>query len=170
MNNNKQYLQQRIRLILAGFVFALLISGITAFPLHWEINLLSRFISILPDALANFIQSVATAINYNALHFPFMQYGTDWLAFAHIVIAIAFIGPLREPVRNIWVIQFGMISCVLVLPLAFICGHIRGIPFLWQLVDCSFGVIGFFPLLWVHRLIKKLAQLTPYTIHHEKIN
>jgi hypothetical protein len=77
-----------------------------------------------------------------------MAYGTDWLAFAHLVIAVAFIGPLRDPVRNIWVIEFGLIACVAVFPLAFIAGSVRGIPFYWQLIDCSFGVGGG-ALLWI---------------------
>ncbi|SCF41963.1 hypothetical protein [Micromonospora mirobrigensis] len=34
-----------------------------------------------------------------------MLYGTDWLAFAHLVLAVAFWGPLRDPVRNVWVVQ-----------------------------------------------------------------
>jgi hypothetical protein len=29
--------------------------------------------------------------------YPFLAYGTDWLAFAHIVIAVFFIGPLVKP-------------------------------------------------------------------------
>jgi hypothetical protein len=60
--------------------------------------------------------------------YPFMAYGTDWLAFAHLVIAIAFVGPLIDPVRNKWVLQFGVIACAGVIPLALIAGPIRGIP------------------------------------------
>jgi hypothetical protein len=82
--------------------------------------------------------------------YPFIAYGTDWLAFAHIVIAIAFWGPFKDPVRNVWVIELGMIACVLVVPLALVCGAIRGIPFFWRLVDCSFGVFGIIPL-WLCR-------------------
>lgn len=41
------------------------------------------------------------------------------------MIAIAFIGPLRDPVRNIWIIQWGMIACVLVIPLALLAGAAR---------------------------------------------
>jgi hypothetical protein len=32
---------------------------------------------------------------------PWLAYGTDWLAFAHIVIAVFFIGPFVDPVQNI---------------------------------------------------------------------
>jgi len=70
---------------------------------------------------------------------------------------LAFIGPLRDPVRNIWVVQWGMLCCLAVIPLALIAGPIRGIPFWWQLVDISFGVFGIVPLWIVHRGIKKLA-------------
>jgi hypothetical protein len=75
-----------------------------------------------------------------------LAYGYDWLAFAHFVLAILFIGPLKDPVRNKWVIEFGMIACVLIIPFAFIAGHFRGIPVGWRLIDCAFGVIGIIPL------------------------
>jgi len=93
--------------------------------------------------------------------YPFLAYGTDWLAFAHIVIAIAFLGPLKDPVRNTWVVDFGIIACVLVIPLALICGPIRGIPWGWQLVDCSFGVLSLIPLLIVRRMIRDLGSPLP---------
>jgi hypothetical protein len=86
----------------------------------------------------------------------FLAYGTDWLAFAHLVIATAFWGPLKNPVRNVWVIEWGMISCVMVIPLALICGSIRGIPFGWQLIDCSFGIVGIVPLWLCRRYVKEL--------------
>jgi hypothetical protein len=89
--------------------------------------------------------------------YPFIPYGTDWLAFAHIAIAIAFIGPLRDPVKNIWVIEFGMIACVLIVPTALICGSIRGIPLFWRLIDCAFGIIGIIPL-WICRRYIKMLQ------------
>lgn len=90
---------------------------------------------------------------------PFMLYGTDWLAFAHLVIAVAFYGPYRDPVRNIWVVEFGMIACAGIIPLALICGPIRGIPFWWSVIDMSFGVFGVIPLLIVRRMIKRLEVL-----------
>jgi hypothetical protein len=73
------------------------------------------------------------------------------------VIAIAFLGPLKDPVKNIWVVEFGMIACVLVIPLALICGAIRDIPLYWRLIDCSFGVFGLIPLVMVWRMIRGLA-------------
>jgi len=92
------------------------------------------------------------------VRYPFILYGTDWLAFAHLMIAVAFIGPLRDPVRNIWVIQSGMIACVCIIPLAAIAGPIRGIPFGWSLIDMSFGVVGIIPLIIVCRLTRRLER------------
>ena len=45
---------------------------------------------------------------------------------------------------------FGMIACAGVVPLALIAGPLRGIPFPWRLIDCSFGIFGFVPL-WLCR-------------------
>jgi hypothetical protein len=91
---------------------------------------------------------------------PFVLYGTDWLAFAHLVIAVAFYGPYRDPVRNIWVVEFAMIACAGIIPLALICGPIRGIPFWWSVIDMCFGVFGVVPLYVVRKKIKRLERLT----------
>ena len=69
------------------------------------------------------------------------------------------LGPLRDPVRNIWVIEFGMIACLMVIPFALIMGPIRGIPPYWRLIDCSFGVVGIVPLFICWKAIKKLEGL-----------
>jgi hypothetical protein len=87
-----------------------------------------------------------------------MFYGTDWLGFAHITIAISFIGPLRDPVKNIWGVEFGMIACLLLILLALICGPLRGIPFFWTLIDCSFGVFGIIPVALAYRNIKRIMS------------
>lgn len=151
-----QALKKRVRYLLVLFVIALAVSGLTAFPLIWEINLLQRFMgtgSLLGQgwpALAHWIEFVRQGLNETNTKYPFMLYGTDWLAFAHIVIAIAFWGPLKDPVRNRWVVELGMIACVLVIPLALIFGPLRGIPVFWRVIDCSFGVLGIIPL-WISR-------------------
>jgi hypothetical protein len=153
-------LQRNIKSMLILFIVFLILSGITAFPLEQELRFLLSVKDYFPARVGAWLQTVALAIIDTNTKYPFMSYGTDWLAFAHLVIAVAFIGPLRDPVRNIWVIQFGMIACVMVFPLAFICGAIRHIPFYWQLIDCSFGVLGFIPLYICYRWIKQLEILT----------
>jgi hypothetical protein len=152
-----------VRLLLGFFIAALLLSGLTAFPLTWEIRLLTNWfgegtmIGGMMPGLAHWLGYVRDGVEAIGRQYPFLAYGTDWLAFAHIVIGIAFLGPLRDPVRNIWVVEFGMIACVLVIPLALICGPIRGIPFGWQLIDCSFGVFGLIPLAITRQLILSIA-------------
>ncbi|WP_205589823.1 hypothetical protein [Mucilaginibacter celer] len=105
------------------------------------------------------ITQVYLAVKTTNQAYPYLAYGTDWLAFAHLVIALVFVGPLKDPVKNIWVIQFGMIACVMVFPLAFIAGPVRGIPVYWRLIDCCFGIFGIMPLYIVYRNIKKLESM-----------
>lgn len=156
---NDEKITFKIRLILVFFIIILLISGITAFPIEYELSFAVNHLTLLPEFLRDWISTVYTAIKLTNSSYPFISYGTDWLAFAHIVIAIAFIGPIKDPVRNIWVVQFGMFSCLLVIPLALIAGTIRAIPFYWQLIDCSFGVFGLVPLIICYRNIRKLEKI-----------
>lgn len=156
---------RRIRLVLGIFVVALILSGATAFPLVHELAWLksrlgegSAWGMRLPE-LGRWISTVERGVRDTNTYYPFILYGTDWLAFAHLMIAVAFWGPWKDPVRNIWVIDFGLIACACIIPLAFICGPIRGIPFYWILIDCSFGVIGAAPLLWVRRDIRRLERI-----------
>jgi len=148
---------QRIRFWLGVFIVGLVLSGVTAFPLTWELGLLVRWFGQGEGALASWLHTVHTGLVETDQKYPFLAYGTDWLAFAHLVIAVAFIGPWRDPVRNIWVIEFGLIACALVLPLALIAGPLRGIPFGWRLVDCAFGVLGAIPLWLIRREIKQIC-------------
>ena len=157
-----------IRLLLGFFIVALLLSGVTAFPLPWELRVLTSWtgegtaIGTALPGLAHWLTYVREGLENTGRDYPFIAYGTDWLAFAHIVIAIAFLGPWKDPVRNIWVVEFGMIACILVIPLALICGPIRGIPFCWRLIDCSFGVFGIIPLFIVRKMILGLQKAKPY--------
>jgi hypothetical protein len=114
------------------------------------------FMERLFPALSYWITYVNKGLTETYQNYPFIPYGTDWLAFAHIAIAVAFIGPLRDPVKNIWVIEFGIIACILIVPTALICGSIRGIPLFWRLIDCSFGILGIIPLWICRRYIKMI--------------
>jgi hypothetical protein len=49
-----------------------------------------------------------------------------------------------------------MIGCGLVIPLAAICGPLRGIPLFWLPIDISFGVLGIVPLIIAYRHIRVL--------------
>ncbi|WP_207534377.1 hypothetical protein [Desertivirga arenae] len=159
MNTTETKLRKKIRIWIIFFITALILSGLTAFPIESQLTVLMKYQDLFPLSLQQWLGTIYQAVKTTNEHFPYLAYGTDWLAFAHIVIATAFIGPLRDPVRNIWVIQFGMIACLMVLPLAFIAGAIRGIPLFWQLIDCSFGVLGIIPLYICYRYIKQLEGI-----------
>ena len=109
-------------------------------------------------SIKGWLQQVLIGIQHTAKDYPFLFYGYDWLVFAHFVLAILFIGPLRDPVKNKWVIQFGMIACILIIPFALILGHIRDMPFWWRLIDCSFGVVGLIPLMICLKNIHRLER------------
>lgn len=153
----------RVRLVL--FVVCLVLSGVTAFPLVHELHGLESLLRALsvPEhlpALMDWIERVRRGLDTADADYPFLLYGTDWLAFAHLVIAVAFYGPYRDPVRNIWVVEFGMIACVGIVPLALVCGPLRGIPLWWSVIDMSFGVFGILPLYDVRRRIRRLESLS----------
>jgi hypothetical protein len=162
---SEKQLKFKIRIWIALFIAGLVVSGITAFPIETQLSILVKHISVSPEFLRVWIQEVYNAVKSTNENYPFLSYGTDWLAFAHLVIAVAFIGPYINPVKNIWVIQFGMIACIMVIPLALIAGYIREIPFYWRLIDCSFGVFGIIPLYFCYRNIKMLEQIQQASTH-----
>jgi hypothetical protein len=156
-----------IRLCIAIVVAGLVFSGLTAFALESELRWLmtalqTGFVHSFAKAthLLAWIQRVALALAATNANYPFLAYGTDWLAFAHLVIATAFIGAYRDPARNQWIVDFGLIACAAVIPLALIAGHVRGIPVGWRLIDCSFGVFAAIPLFVCRRHIHALEHLT----------
>jgi hypothetical protein len=169
MKKEEKRLLLIIRRLIGFFILSLILSGITAFPLESEIKILCRILNIPLEAspemysgIKAWIVRVREGIIQTTSDYPFLAYGTDWLAFAHLLIAVAFVGVYRNPIRNKWIIFFGMISCAGVIPLALICGEIRHIPFYWRLIDCSFGIAGFVPLYILHRLVEKLEKTGVY--------
>lgn len=157
----EQHLKRMIRRWVIFFMIALAFSGATAFALETELHWLVNVWPAGNNAAYSWLDRVYMALRDTNRRYPFMAYGYDWLAFAHLVIALAFVGVLRDPVRNRWVVEFGMLACIAVFPLAFIAGAIRGIPFYWRLIDCSFGVIGLIPLAICYRKIRELERLSP---------
>ncbi|MFC6598885.1 hypothetical protein [Kitasatospora paranensis] len=152
---------RRIRTWLWIFIVCLALSGLTAFPLQTESRWLADAVhgsglGAHWPALADWTERIRDGLAETGARYPFLAYGTDWLAFAHLVIAAAFWGPLRDPVRNVWVIRWALLACGGIIPLALICGPLRGIPLYWRFVDMSFGVVGAVPLLIVDRAIRRL--------------
>lgn len=161
--NREQILLRRINWLTWFFIVSLVISGATAIPLNWELELLVQGFGLAEQTSATstsepgrWLLAAHEALQAVSAEHPLLFYGTDWLAFGHFVIAIAFIGALRDPVRNRWLFDFGLIACVLVIPYALGFGAVRGIPFWWRLIDCSFGVFGFVPLWFCRKWVGEL--------------
>ena len=157
-----------IRRTVVLFMICLILSGLTAFPIRSEISYLMAHRSELTPTLQHWIETLDTVLRQTP---DIVLYGTDWLAFAHIVIAGFFLGVYIDPVKNKFIVQVGIAACIAVFPLAFICGPLRGIPFFHQLIDCGFGVIGLIPLSSIYRQIRQLeirrnAQLTNVLSHN----
>jgi hypothetical protein len=146
-----------IRRWLIFFMLALVFSGITAIPVEWELSLLTPFFP-MDSEIGHWLDLVYRGIRETDNKYPFLLYGYDWLAFAHVVIALAFIGPYKDPVRNKWVMEFGVYACLLIIPFALIGGHFRGIPLGWRIIDCSFGVAGLIPLCICLARVKRLEE------------
>jgi len=166
--NREQVLLQRIKLLTWVFILGLVLSGATAIPLKFELNLLADWLGVgsktsaeVSSGLSHWILKVREGLSETDARFPFMAYGTDWLAFGHFVIAVVFVGALRDPVRNVWLFTFGMIACALIVPYAFILGGVRGIPVYWRLIDCAFGVFGIIPVWYCRRCVMEIEQLRP---------
>jgi hypothetical protein len=164
--NREIILRRRIKWLTWIFIIGLIVSGATAIPLQWELDRAAEFLGIADKSsadagsgLSHWILFVREGLRDTNTRYPFMAYGTDWLAFGHFVIAVAFVGALRDPVRNIWLFAFGMIACALIVPYAFLLGGLRGIPVYWRLIDCSFGIIGIIPVWCCRRWAREIETL-----------
>src|SRR5262245_2869756 len=102
--NRVEILCQRVRLFTCIVIVALVVSGATAIPLQWELETSAKILGVAdsnPDqsmtGFTRWILRVRDALRATNLAYPFLAYGTDWLAFGHFAIAIAFVGALRDP-------------------------------------------------------------------------
>ena len=150
--------ERAIKRWLLFFMIALIASGLTAMPAQQELALAAKFFDER-SFVGSWLNKIYIAVKDTNENYPYLFYGYDWLAFAHIVLAIVFIGPYKDPVKNKWVIEFGAIVCCLVIPFALIVGGLRGIPFWWRLIDCSFGILGFIPLGICYNKINEIERL-----------
>ncbi|MBI5774818.1 MAG: hypothetical protein HZA89_13875 [Verrucomicrobia bacterium] len=169
MTDRERQLLLRLRAWTLLFILGLVLSGATAIPLETELHWLVKWTgaeslvkspaSTDAPGWAVWLVRVRDALVETGAKHPFLAYGYDWLAFGHFVIALAFVGAWRDPVRNIWLFDFGLMACALVIPFALIFGGARGIPLYWRLIDCSFGVIGAIPLWLCRRWTLELEKL-----------
>ena len=139
--------------------------ALTETELLAEMRLLTKWLSVgdavSPDGhsgLEFWVHTVRFGLEEVYVHYPWIAYGTDWLAFGHIAIALFFIGPLMRPAESRSALLAGVAACILVIPLAVVCRAIRGIPLYWRLIDSSFGIIGAIPLLYCLSLTRRMRK------------
>ena len=89
---------RKLRGVLAFFIVALILSGITAFPLQSELEKIVEIRGLQNTAPAeagsgfdSWILTVRNGLQESYAKYPWLAYGTDWLAFAHLIIAVFFI-------------------------------------------------------------------------------
>ena len=104
--------------------------------------------------MAEWLSLVYQSIEETYDKYPFLAYGYDWLAFGHFIIAIPFIMAVGDPRRYSWVISYGIIACLSVIPFALVFGSIRGIPLFWRVVDTLFGIGGLLVLFVLRKQIR----------------
>jgi hypothetical protein len=158
-------LRDRVRAWTLFLIFGLVVNGSTALPIPSEVEAGAvalgenmRAGGSVPEPVAVWLRTLRDGIRATSERAPFMFYGTEWLAFGHFMIALAFVGALRDPVRNRWLYQFGMLACGLVPVWALVFGPLRGIPPWWRLIDASFGAVGFIPAWLCHRWTRQLEK------------
>jgi hypothetical protein len=160
-------LRLRIKCFTWLFILGLVLSGLTALPLETEVQQLVKYThagqyldadpGVDAPAWAIWLLRVQAALRDVGENHRFLFYGTDWLAFGHFVIAAAFVGVLRHPVRNRWLFNWGLIACAAVVPYAVVLGALRGIPWWWRLIDSAFGVAGFVPLWYCRKWSREIV-------------
>lgn len=158
--------QKIVKRWLVFFMIILVLSGITALPAESELSFATKFFGER-SFVGSWLNDVHIAVKNTNKNYPYLFYGYDWLALAHIVLAIAFVGPYKDPVKNKWVIEFGAIACLLVIPFALVAGYLCGIPFWWRVIDCSFGILGIIPLSICYSKINELEAIIKSNQLHE---
>ena len=140
--------------------FGLFVSGVTVWPAIAELKLAVRLMTLCNSnpsgELHAFVLKVIEGLEATNAKYPFLLYAHDWLAFAHIMLAILFAGAARDPVRNKWIVQCGLIMCASVPILAGICISIRELPGWWFWIDFAFAPGAALPLWIAYRDIRAI--------------
>jgi len=92
-------LRRRIRWLTWLFIIGLFLSGATAIPLNWELGVLVKCFGLdgqtsqsATSELGRWLLTAREALQDVSAKHPLLFYGTDWMAFGHFVIALAFVG------------------------------------------------------------------------------
>jgi hypothetical protein len=157
---------KRAKIMLGVVAFGLFVSGVTVWP---AISELKTGVHLFwgdgepTGVLRVFVARAIHGLEFVDANYPFLLYAHDWLAFAHIMLAILFAGAIRDPVRNIWIVQCGLIMCALIPVLAGICIPLRGLPMIWFWIDSAFAPAAALPLWIALRDIRRVEKLSKET-------
>ncbi len=151
----------------------LLLKGVLTFALILQSH---AFLSVLARSahfgagtpLFDWINHVHLTLAATGGTAPFLAYSTDSLALAYILFGILFLGPYRDPVRNEWIINFGLLGCVGIFLLAVIAGPLRNIPVFWRWINTSFALACALPLLLCRHYLKLLKHID-HTAQRQRI-
>ncbi|MFI5134703.1 MAG: hypothetical protein ACHQD9_02500 [Chitinophagales bacterium] len=165
MNEVKQketQLRRKINTALIITIVGLLLNGISIIPLRTEISILLATNDSLPKFLQEWLNYVSQGLQETGNQYNFMRYGFDWLGFTHLLIAILFFGALKDPVKNEWVVKWGMIVSLLSIAMALGWEQLRSVPFWWSIIDAMIALLAFVVLWlcnkWIQQLKATLAQ------------
>lgn len=156
--NHQSQLRRKIKIAIIITIIGLLLNGVSAVPLRSELKILLSNPDVLPQFLRDWWAYVNTGVNETTNKYNFMRYGFDWLGFAHLLIAIAFIGPLKDPVKNEWVVRWGMIASALSVVMAIGFERLRSIPLWWSFVDALIAIVAFVILWLCNKWIQELKK------------
>ena len=77
-------LLDKIRLFIIFFIVALILCGVTAFPVKTELHWLLSHSSLIPSGMQSRLQSCDDALKETTAKYTMPDYGWVWLGFAHI--------------------------------------------------------------------------------------
>jgi hypothetical protein len=105
----------RAKWMLGIVAVGLFLSGVTVWPAITELKIAVGLLwgdAPATGALHAFLLKAIEGLETTNAQYPFMLYAHDWLAFAHIMLAMLFAGAIRDPVRNKWVVEAGLLMCL----------------------------------------------------------
>ena len=107
-----------LRCVLGFFLLALILSGITAFPLEHELDTLASVRGLAQTAPSDvhngldfWILTVRDGLQETYTHYPWVAYGTELAGVCAHCHCDFFIGAFIDPVRNVWTLKAGLIAC-----------------------------------------------------------
>ncbi len=150
---------RRPRIMLLVVAIGLFLSGVTIWPWELELELVLSILAAIdgPPRLVETIERILADMRMLRDAGSFVLYVADWLAYAHLVLAALFVMAMKDPVRNILVVRFGILCCLTVPILAVTCIPMRGLPLFWIFIDSSFALASL-PLWIALRDLRRLES------------